>query len=277
MSNKGYIIYFLLACIALACTRKSKPLGQIRGTVLIAGFAKDGIILAADSRVSIYETADKSNGPMASIDSFQKIYKINGYPFATSGIGNFGNKFFYSVVEDFNKVKSKPISPTVSLHKFIDFIKLNYPTYSDKILSTNEFIVIGYDNKIPIIATIAPYIDTTMNSDVLLTTDDNITKDFNYDTSMTCSEMAIMIKKGIDSYTEDPKIEKVVGGPITILGFLKKSNKPKYIQNDFTNRQFKDVSDLINSIESNKITVNYYVPNGKSRLIYTLKMDINQK
>src|SRR5690242_19827513 len=81
----------------------SLPIKIQKGTLIIAAIGSDGILIAADSRVTNAIAIRGTIRAESFRDSCQKIFIANGLPVANTGYYSIGKQPFFKFVEEYNK------------------------------------------------------------------------------------------------------------------------------------------------------------------------------
>src|SRR5579863_9120878 len=113
--------------ITLVLCLQAFTLYSQHGTLIIASIRPDGILIAADSRGSMYKNNDSHTPPIAYTDSLCKIYPFKQFVIAIAGAYELGNKFIYQIVDDFNKNSFYDKSLDNTIKAFEAFMDENYP------------------------------------------------------------------------------------------------------------------------------------------------------
>lgn len=233
------LILLLLPCFAYT---------QSGGTLIIAAIGSDGIMIAADSRSYI----GTRGHAIAYHDNYQKINILNGYQIAIAGINVLGDKPIYVVMNDFNKKYRKHSSIEISLTDFNHYLdniygeKYNY--------GFNKYIGGTYDHGIPELVAFFPKKKPMIGKRIAsITTEPGLDHYFIY-TPMTCKQLGVMAEKAILKYALDSNLTYSIGGPITIVQ-ITPDNNVHYLQNDFTNSQYKRFHLFFEAFKAKKITL----------------------
>lgn len=241
---------------------------QTKATLIIAGLAKDGIVLAADTRGSIFETTDYKKQPIAYVDSLNKIFFINGFIVTSAGNSMFGNKSIGYVIRQFDAQidKSFDILQTASL--FQQYIA-SMPEEAHA--KNNTFIFVGYKDTVPYIIGFNRQKSIVYNRGGIVS-DTGATKYLSYmdKKPRSCKSLGKKFAKTMQQFAEETNQTGSIGGPISIVQ-MRPNNKVHFISNNFTDREYESAEELFNAIESGKLLIKALVPDGKRKAIEILR------
>jgi hypothetical protein len=235
------ILVFFYSCSVNQKENKSDSIKKVfkSGTLLIAGIAKDGIVIAADSRLTQSMIVNGNVQTISYQDSCQKIFLLKQTPFAAAGRFTLNNEAFSEIATRYNestRISSKAdfLEPA---NFFIWVFSDKYPLLPGQGLSL--FLTGGYIDDTPQIKRIIPInhgrIELVAKEKGILSSNDSaifIYQKYIEDTSkmLTCKKMAKVFERTI---IEWGKNNVTVGGPVSIIR-IKKDNSHEWIKNDFS-------------------------------------------
>jgi 20S proteasome alpha/beta subunit len=233
-------IIFLVILLSLARLGLSQSMDSSwsrGGTLAVAIIAKDGIMIATDSRAVL-----KQRGvPIAYCDSMQKINMIGNFAVACVGLDDFKGQSLVYITKDFNKQYKNTIDLTISIS---DFIKYLDTYYSQQPYDSNQFISGVYLNGLPETIAMSKSIPTKIDWDQGITSNPKIGRYYpNNARSMTCKELAQLSTTIFYRFAKDYQLDYIIGGPITAIQ-ITPDNQIHYLQNDFNANQYTNDSNL---------------------------------
>lgn len=245
------------------------------GTILVAVICKDGILFATDSRSSFTISNIDSNGKnnenvYAYMNNDKKLYKIEDYLIAVSGLSMFNKKYIRDLISDYNVTYKKNLKIEEVFDSFLNFLITENNLSKTEIFNENTFIIAGYENSKPKIISqqkeernIGEDIGRMFYSDILF-------KQFikvNQNTELTCLNICPVIEKAINDYAEF-KNDYKVGGPIEIIQ-IKPDNTHLSLRS-FKPNNYKTYKETANAIFNREIEVHYLFPESEEKLKSTL-------
>lgn len=201
------------------------------GSYVIGAICKDGIILAEDSRMTLYKSGfvpstgkPKKQYIAAYCDSIQKVFSMHNFAYCSSGMMTMGG---YYIPFYLNKFVSK--APTnykvtvLDVFNYLDtFFKLDYPQYLLEFRNIQSFVAGYYDDR-PFLCAMSDGEKRCLSSGYV---DTNDKSDFDklYDSTKTCKEMADIIEKFISYIAKkDTNLNAIVARPIMVLKITPKN------------------------------------------------------
>jgi len=232
----------IVQVVLIASCKHEKPLITKHGTTIIFATGSDGIVMAADSRTSVIDMRIDSNKILPYYDSCQKVFILNGYLFAASGLLQFGDKYMSDIVNDFNSIGGiDQLDCPNTLGAFVSFMDKFYPLSLHPDAKKNAYFCVGYVNdsayligKSAVNHSFSAWDSCGSNS---IGSDSMFLKVYKrYD----CNKLAVLAEQTIiDYYT---KLKKTgTGGPITVAK-ISKDNKVTFIKNDFSKKPKGEVN-----------------------------------
>lgn len=253
----------------------SQNLINPHGTLVHAIICEDGILLAADSRASWYYI-DSSSGNLntyAHTDSIKKIYALGVFRLGVSGYTILNNQRLEDIVDKFNK-KNKPDSSIFETFKKFHYFINNKLKIPDSIISRNQYVLAGYENKAPIVLTIdkgGKEIVMRKIGNRIYT--DDIAAKYKYDLQepLTCDYVKPLIDLMYDSCA---LAKKDIGTPVNII----KINNDNSVTdlNTFKFRKYKNQKEFFKAILSGAVNIKYDYPFSRDWLFKTLKREISE-
>jgi hypothetical protein len=217
--------------IFCSCSNSNQIINQF-GTSIAIATGKDGIVLAADSRITFAVTSDSLIGYL---DSCQKILNVKGYPIAAAGSRDFFTidsmgKDMLDIVDDYNSLDIKNHqNPVENVVNFVTYMVKQYPHpklepvfFSGGYINDSAKLIFGTYKKVT--SASVNYTSTSYKLDSILKIHYRLT---------TCDILSLILQKSITEYIKKFQPKKS-GGPIQIIK-IKKDNTFEYIKNDFTN------------------------------------------
>lgn len=247
------------------------------GTLIIATITDEGIYMAADSRGAIYETSDRSELPLAYYDSSCKIMKLKQFMIGISGPTALNKTYYSEILNQFNKLPFKNIDDIYKTYlKFKSFLDSAYPIASNPSRNRNIFLIAGYEKGKPKLLGIK-------SSNMIVRTEGSIISDnaaqkyVLQNNSDYRIPMTTRFEKTISDFAKFENKTYLVGGPVTVIN-ISPDNKIKWIQNDFSKKNFSFNYQFINAILADKVKMVYLVADGKNRVLKVLNFyQISQK
>lgn len=190
--------------------------------------------MAADSRSTL------GSPGFLHVDSTVKIYKVNGFLIACSGVVTFNGAYLDEIIANYNVAHKFKTDCIKNFQSFVSYMRINYPypIYDSK---TNKYFSGGYVNDTAFVmyyeggkgAAEADYC-FTQRSDT-----DSLFKKV-YNKKQSCAKIAIVAERFIQNVADTMK-SKEVGGPVSIFR-INKDNSIVCIKNDFSNRRIRDIN-----------------------------------
>ncbi|MBK5270039.1 MAG: hypothetical protein JJE22_03400 [Bacteroidia bacterium] len=239
-----------------------------KGTVIVAAVAKNGIIIAADSRAII----GANNHFVAYIDSVSKILRLKDFPIAHAGHSTLNGKIIDQILVEYNKTHPQPKDVELT---FKDFLKYMYEKY--KIDSSEMFIGGGYysNGKSFLIGFTGTHGDIYYDGFIISDSSSILSKyliPYQKSADYTCEQLRPIIENTINNYAIKAGKTDEIGGPISVVKITDK-NKIIYLQNDFSKPRYKDFTELVHLIQSHVIKLTPIVVDGEKKAINLLKLN----
>ncbi len=222
-------------------TNLNSAIPFLKGTLIIAGVATDGVIIAADSRGS-YGTKDDLIGY---VDKLPKIYLLNNkFPIAVAGQTDINDKLVSEIVSEFNQKENRTKDIKES---FEDFQKYLLGLSKD---FPQKFIEGGYYNGIPHIFNLSKdLVEGTPNTFLASDSAANIYLAPFTKSILPSKKLQIIFPNVIEKFAKETGKENHIGGPISVVKILP-NNKIKWMANNFSNTQINDINDYVDSVKS---------------------------
>lgn len=236
---------FILFCI--------NGLSQVKGTLLIAGVGKDGVILVADSRGSM---RNKEGKVIAYMDNIPKIFKLQNIYTAITGDWAIGNTFLSTIISNFNKTKIQKNDFSSIISHFIKYLDSLYPVSKYPYSNKASFVFIGSDSSNYLIQGYMRDLGYTRVVRKKVVISDNNAVPYlgiYYERSSLykCDSLEVVFKKTIDSYAKGSNLINEIGGENSVV-CLGLNNKLKYFKNSFSKNIYKSFADLIKDLKSGR-------------------------
>jgi|GEM_PF-7003613 len=226
----------------------------INSSFFIAAIGSNGIMIASESRGSIYDQTDSSHSILAYCDEEQKTAIMGADGFAETGNGLYGGVFFKGVIHRFAMVSLKPPPLSHLFANLLYFCQQDMPVSVYNLFASNLMVAAGYENGKP---TICYYNGILKNKGCINTTgyfesDTTIFKDL-YSDTISCENLGKIAIKAIYKYAKDNN-KQSIGGPVRILkidssGTYWIENKPIFNWNYF--------SDFLSDYNKHKVKLQY--------------------
>lgn len=240
------------------------------GTIIIGYISQNEILLAADSRGVYYETDDHTQLPIAYYDSICKIFKIKQFAIAVAGASAIGKTFFHEIISDYNKTPYTDTSLYLTLKDFLFYLNTRFPKESFPEMVSNTFIIGGYVNEKPqLIGILTSQNKIIRQSSGIIVNDSSAIK-YAFQNSNKEGTLNQLIENTIYDCAKGENKTNEIGGPISIIR-IARGNKISWIQNNFSNKNYKSMEDFYNAVKFDIIKMNYLVPNAKERLLKIMR------
>jgi hypothetical protein len=239
------------------------------GTLIIATITPESIVIASDSRVVYYQTDDHSRPPLAYFDSIRKIYKLKQFIVGIVGATSIGTVYYDKVINDFNKISFHDTGLANTFRVFKSYLDKTYPLTSFPERISNKFIGAGYVNGKPGIISMNSYKILDSISIGTMFSEQGVEKYAQANLNKFTS-LSNWLENIIYDYAKgENKIAKV-GGAISIVQISKK-NEVKFIKNDFSNRNYKSLTEFYELVKNNNIKFVCVSPNCRETLLQVMR------
>jgi 20S proteasome alpha/beta subunit len=271
--------YSLLIFLFFGAKSYSQELPKIHGTIIIGAIVNDSIVMVADSRVIIGVVGEDANcrNSYAYIDSLPKIFKLKDFLISFAGIGDFGGKQIFSVVNDFNKAYPNKMDFQTTVFKFQDYIDKIYPLAKYPNVKP-QFLVAGFNNGKPQMiifnrTTKKASKELFSSRNGMLSSDSLISGYFSKSKPhpFDCENVSTLMEDAIYKFAKD-KNNQCIGGPLEIVKSIN-PNIIHWLKNDFSKKVYS-YSKLLALIKSGKIALNPIIKNGRDKAIKLLEDEI---
>jgi hypothetical protein len=183
------------------------------GTIIVAAKCKNGIMVAADSRMSTYNN-DHPEWVAFYTDNVQKLFKAGRYVVGFAGQSHYKDFSIAKILDSFLLTNPLYKDPSHFLYLFGLFLRKNFKPLFDYYLKTGRVVCCGfYDHK--------PYVASFRDGAVYVNKEGIFTSTptyyLKYDSSKNCVEQQKYVKEFIEKFplTDDEK--SVVGGKTQIV------------------------------------------------------------
>jgi len=197
---------------------------KMHGTYQIAAICKDGIVVGTDTRCSI---DDGNRHIMCYYDSVQKVFPFKNYAISSSGSMLINGKYLFYYYKQFEAANLNKEKMSENVKSFFDYMFKRYPEAASVIERTNKLIFAGYEGKTPVLF-IAAKGQLQGVGDTGFVCEDNLC-DFQYNSNLTCIEMAKVIEQSIVNYVKKYNKELEINTHIS-LNFTSERNKELIIK-----------------------------------------------
>lgn len=201
---------------------------HLSGTLLLAAKGKDGIILAADSRLNISGNTEDSVIQVAYVDDFKKIYIVNSYAIALAGTAYSRNESVKNILDSFLLSKPQYTDPASFITLLMRYIKWHNTDFYLSVRYKSRMICCGYYNSEQCIA--ATNGDSVFLIDnYAITSQTNGYFNRNYRSDLTCKKLKELAIATIDSFPIlNPDRKYQIGGKTSVLQ-IKPGSKFKWM------------------------------------------------
>jgi hypothetical protein len=273
----------LIGCLLLLsnCKPKTSLSGIHQGTLIIAIICEDGIIIASDSRGAFRELANGKPHTYAYVDSIQKIYQLNQYPIAVSGLTVFNKNMLRNLFTDF---KDKNGTSTNIEHSFAIFkhflISERGINEREIFLKDNSWIMGCYEAGVPklLLAAEGKTSILTQKNDMAFSkieAYETFSRLKNkYKLPLTTIHAARLAEETIRQYPKEHNLEAEIGGPLTIIK-ITPANKIIYLKS-FTPKVYNTYGLFLQSILANETKVHYVDHDSKKKLFEIIQMQLQE-
>lgn len=242
---------------------------RFKGTFVIAAICKDGIIIAADTRLEV----NKDGTPTSKMtdfdsyayyfDSIQKIHPIRNFGFSSTGLASIGNNTLYYYLSNFEKSLNLNTTILEGSQKFFDYLRNTHPDVINQFLTMQIFMA-GFEDGKPLL-----YLYEKQKSGYYdngyLVSDGNCDFAKHYNSNLTCKQMSIIAEKTIRKFAKDQKQQHNIGGPIMILK-ISPDNKMTWLKNTPADNNFMHVTDIFKKYLEGKLKITFSSPNEKRKI-----------
>lgn len=203
----------------------------IKGSFFIAAIAKDGIMLATESRGNFYDIRTQEQTPLAYFDGVQKTYIIGNSVMATTGSGILGDYFLCTIVDEFNKTIKTEIPTSQIIIKFLKYCEDNFIQAKYLTISRNIFIAVGYEGNKPIMSTYnGIYNEYSLFKEGAVGSDKS-TFSAKYSKTKDAETLGNFAANAIYQYAKDHNKVNTIGGDVRVVkvtpkGIIWIKNKP---------------------------------------------------
>jgi hypothetical protein len=209
---------------------------------MIVAYAKDGVMLATESRGNFYDKRDNAQEPLAFFDNTPKIYIVRNIAFASTGTGILGNVTMEKLFKEFDNALIRTPKVSTVLYEFLEFSRSIMDNNLFSHLCSNKIVAVGKEDDKVIIALFQNnQFGTLMNGHIC---SDRCDFYYKYDPTLTCEELVKIAEEAIYSYAKTKNMENTIGGDVSALKITETSldwiqNKPTH-KYDFIHEIIKD-------------------------------------
>jgi len=273
-------IYFVIVLLLYSMNNiNSQSLSHIKGSFAIIAIANDGIIIAADSRGSFFDT--RTQDPythkyktLAYFDEMQKFFIIHDNVLVVTGTSLVGNFFINKIVDDFIKALPKQVTVDKLANEFMSYCRLNLSPEMYNQVKSNAVIAAGYLNGVPTISSFDP------NGNKIISRNgfrESYQSDFRntYSNKVKANILGKLAEKTIYKYALDNKMNYEIGGLIQIVQ-IKPDNSIIWLQNNFGNFKWRTIKDFLKDYFAKTIEIYFPTKEGEDFFKEQAKLLINQ-
>ncbi len=238
----------------------------LTGTHVIIAVAKDGIVIASDSRSAFYDNpVDENTIPDAYWDGARKIYPIKDFVFTVSHYGSVNDTIIGFYFKQFsNYVPDKATLPEI-MKCWYAFISSKPKKTFDRFQDV-QIIAAKYENRKPNICTYQGGIVGSCNIETFIETDSSGFQNM-YSAKNSWKKIAEIASERISNIS---KIKQyTVGGDISIL-LINPNGQTRWIQNE-KKSEFITVTDYWKAYKKGKHKVVFTSTAAKERVEEYLK------
>jgi len=244
----------IVALCFLTINSTAQP--KTHGSFTIAAICIDGILIESDTRSECSVGRDT----VGYYDTVQKVFVVNNFGVANSGLASVGSDFFYHYLKEF--METNPTCKAVDfLNNFLVFIKGRYPVYFDDFLN-NPVIVAGYDKGTPYILETKHGKFNTVKGAGYKESDSLINFSNDFFSTRTCKDAAEIIETGLKDFVSKFHLEHSIGGPLMAL-MITKDNKPAWIKNAPINSPRETTRDFMEDYKAGKLNFHFFSRESK--------------
>lgn len=259
----------LSICVLFLSSLSYNLFSQIhcKGTYLFAGICKDGIVIAADSRVAFFpDDRLLPSTAFAYFDRVQKLWPLKRIALCTAGPSMFNDRFMEYYIEQFRKTILNDSTGVYALQAFLNFIKYNFPNQYSQFLKL-KIITAGYtDGKPGLYAYHDGKIDYLIGGGAFIESDNTFDFGKYYREKYTCKKMARILVRKIGARAKQLNLTTTVGGPIMILR-ISPNNTFMWLKNPPSKPQRKVLTDLVDDYKSGKLKIQFTTEKDKNEFL----------
>ncbi len=122
-----------------------------QGTYIISAITKEGIVVGADSRVSMFEGVPEHSRIYAHIDGVQKIFVYKNIFFEMDGLEDFSTYTIYGIFKKFKEENKTAVTVKNFYKVFLNFAKKKLSESDYQSMISNHTIISGYYKTVPCI------------------------------------------------------------------------------------------------------------------------------
>jgi hypothetical protein len=236
-----------------------------QGTVIIAAVGTDGVMLAADSRVTV-----RHNGKiLAYYDGLSKIYRMGNFGLALIGTAASDRVYLPPVFSAFGRHTDLTQTPIEQIPRLLfEYIQKRLASDEFTQFAGNTYILTGYYKNTAFIMPFAfqPQAHMVLRDEVVTdkyVSDSTAVKFFNYAKELSCKQLAKSAEAAIYQSAKIGRKEIFVGGPIAVLTI-----KPDgtFVANDFCDFRETSIDTFAEDYRSGKIKLKFLKRGAKKEL-----------
>jgi hypothetical protein len=237
------------------------------GTLIVVIPMWDGIIIAADSRISLKTTENNNPIYLGYFDEFQKLFQLKQFVLGVSGRNEFEGVTMHKIVNDFNKISDTfSSSPHEVLESFNLYLLEHYEEVYGRDSLGNKFICCGYVNGTGSIAYLESKTVTDKPLEILASEQVSISliKKVQKQSAEIATEHDIikLAEDIIDTYAKETNQVYKIGGRVSVFK-ITNNNKIEILQNDFGSASFDHYKEIITAYFSGRLNITFLKPEYK--------------
>lgn len=239
---------------------------KLNGTLIVVIPMWDGIIMTADSRISLKTVENGTPLNLGYYDKVEKLFQIKQFILGVSGRNEFEGITINKIITDFNATPQTYNSPYDVLYSLNDFMLKNYGKIYGKDSLGNKFFCCGYVNDLGSIAYLENKIVTNKSLEIVCSeqVSDNLVRKVQKLAASIKTENDI-IKLGetvIETYAKETNQVYKIGGPVSAIKITTK-NKIIWLQNNFSLSAYNYYKNIIDDYFSGQLKVSFIKPEYK--------------
>ena len=244
----------------------------LTGSFVIIIIARDGIIVASDSRGTLYHSTGGRKTPLAYFDGIQKIFPVDGNAIAGTGEGMIGSEFYSEIVNRF-RASSSALPVNELLPAFFGYCLWQFPA-ARKAIRLQQLFAVGYLGETPTICFFnagQPGGDFgCLYNSGLIQSAPTLISDYSIEelALLPSEKLAQLTTKAIKAYASQNDNWKTIGGDISVL--LVSKSGSRWIQNEPAPPRWSRLGELVEVYERNRAIFELIPPTTSQQLDYLL-------
>ena len=238
------------------------------GSCVISAICRDGIILAAASRATIFNPTDPSHTPLAYYDACQKIFPIGAAAIAETGQGRIDNVFFAALIEDFShRITQYPRIDNL-LPLFLDYCRKSMPPAVFLEMRKQKLFAAGYDGTSPVVSYFNEQQPTGsfgyVTAGLLSSGKVSLSERVHDLQNLSVQEATHLSQKAIHAYAAEGERWKTIGGPTDILCLTPSGNQ--WIEKNTPDQKYTYTKELVTAYQQGKLRLTLIPPTTQEQL-----------